>query len=93
VHSEIITVTIPQATWNDFSGDRSRLICVIDINGTFMHLEAFQVHNVGASNEQQPVNEDHQDDFDLLCRYGTEGEFETTEIDGKPYVLVATPFT
>ena len=52
-----------------------------------------QVHFVGRDREQEAVNPRLADDFNLLCRYGSEGQFETTDINGKSYVLVATPFT
>jgi hypothetical protein len=92
VQSEIITILIPPGMWIDVEGDATRLKCVISISGTRMHLEAIQVHYVGHDREQEPVNPYHANDFDLLCRYGSEGQFETTEIRGKKYVLVATPF-
>jgi hypothetical protein len=87
-----ITVIVPPARWPSAEGDDSRLICVISINGTFMHLEAIRVRSRGRSRIQQAVHAKHQGDFDLLCQFGSEGQFETTEINGKSYVLVATPF-
>lgn len=93
MQSEIITILIPPRMWLDVSGNASRLKTVISINGTLMHLEAIQVEYIGVDREQHAVNDDHASDFDLLCRYGSEGQFETTDINGHPYVLVATPFT
>lgn len=90
---DIITILIPAGMWRDVEGDGTLLKCVISINGTLMHLEAIQVRYVGPTREQQPAHPGHESDFDLLCRYGSEGQFDTTEINGKPYVLVATPFT
>lgn len=92
MQSEIITIIIPPAMWTDADGDASRLICVISINGTLMHLEAIRVQHVGQSGELRPVNSAHDADFDHLCSYGSEGRFETTDINGESYVLVATPF-
>jgi hypothetical protein len=77
--------------WRDIHGDGSRLHCVISICGTMLHLEALQVHVVGDT--QQAVNPEDDWDFTYLCLFGSEGRFETTEIDGTSYVLVATPFT
>ncbi len=91
MQSEIITILIPPGMWTDV-GDASRLICVISINGTLIHLEAIQVREVGPHRELRPVNSEHDADFDHLCDYGSEGRFETTDINGKRYVLVATPF-
>ena len=47
MQSEIITIIIPPGLWTDADGDASRLICVISINGTLMHLEAIRVRHVG----------------------------------------------
>jgi hypothetical protein len=93
VQAEIITLLIPPAMWLDIDGDASRLKCVLSINGTLMHLEAIHVHYVGRDREQCAVSPRAEKDFELLCRYGSEGQFETTDINGKPYVLIATPFT
>jgi len=93
VQSEIITIIIPPGMWNDIEGDATCLKSVISICGTLMHLEAIQVQYVGRDRVQQAVNPRLEDDFNVLRRYGSEGQFETTDIKGKTYVLVATPFT
>ena len=90
--SESVSLTIPDTAWQFAEGDDSRLICVISINGTSMHLEAIRVRSRGRPRIQQAVNARHHADFDLLCQFGSEGPFETTEISGKHYVLIATPF-
>ncbi len=92
MQSEIITILIPPGMWLDVDHDGSRLKCVISVNGTFMHLDAIQVYYAGRECRQRPVARRLQEDFELLCRYGSEGQFETTDINGKPYVLVATAF-
>ena len=88
---DIIHILIPPGMWRGDRGDATKLHCVISISDTMMHLEAIQVHDVG--DEQQPVNRDLTDDFMYLSLYGSDGAFATTEINGKSYVLVATPFT
>jgi hypothetical protein len=88
---DLIHILIPPGMWRDVHGDASKLRCVISISGTMMHLEAIQVHVV--ADTQQPVNADFADDFLHLSLYASDGAFDTTEINGKPYVLVATPFT
>lgn len=88
---DIIHILIPPGMWRDSRGDASKLHCVISISGTMMHLEAIQVHYAG--DEQQAVNPDLTNDFLYLSLYGSEGPFDTTDINGKSYVLVATPFT
>ncbi len=93
MQSEIIAFVIPPTMWLDVAGDATVLKCVISINGTLLHLEAIQVHYVGRDRELQAANPQFEDDFNVLCRYGSEGQFETTDINGKRYVLIATPFT
>jgi hypothetical protein len=56
-----------------------------------MHLEAIQVQLI--DDVQQVVNPDLAHEFTYVSLYGNEGEFQTTEINGKSYVLVATPCT
>jgi hypothetical protein len=91
MQQDIITILIPTGMWRDDRGDRSKLHCIISISGTMLHLEAIQVQVV--DEVQQPVNPELADDFMYLSLYGNEGMFDTTEIDGKSYVLAATPFT
>jgi hypothetical protein len=93
VQSEPIAIEIPPEVWTSAAGDDSRLICVISINGTPMHLEAIRVRYEGRRRVQQSASLEHASDFDLLCRYGSEGRFETTTINRKRYVLVATPLS
>ena len=88
---DIITILIPPGMWRDDRGDASKLHCVISISGTMMHLEAIQVREVDGV--QEAVNPELSADFTYLGLYGNEGQFDTTEINGNPYVLIATPFT
>jgi hypothetical protein len=88
---DIITILIPPGMWRDDRGDASKLHCVISISGTMMHLEAIQVREVDGV--QEAVNPELSADFTYLGLYGNEGQFDRTDINGKPYVLVATPFT
>ncbi len=88
---DIITILIPPGMWRDDRGDASKLHCVISISGTMMHLEAIQVREVDGV--QEAVNPELSADFTYLGLYGNEGQFDTTDINGNPYVLVATPFT
>jgi len=88
---DMIHLLIPPGMWRDDRGNGTKLHCVISISGTLMHLEAIQVHYAG--NVQASVNEDLADEFTSISRLGSEGTFDVTEINGKSYVLVATPFT
>jgi hypothetical protein len=56
-----------------------------------LHLEAIQVHEVDGV--QQAVSQELEQDFTYISLFGNEGQFATTKINGKQYVLVATPFT
>jgi len=88
---DVIHILIPPGMWLDSRGDGTKLQCIIAICGTMLHLEAIQVRM--NDDVQEPVNPEFTTDFLHLSLYGSEGVFETTEINGKPYVLVAVPFT
>lgn len=88
---DIIHILIPPGMWRDDRDNGTKLHCVISISGTMLHLEAIEVHTVDG--EQQPVNPELADEFTYVCLFGNEGHFDTTEINGKHYVLVAAPFT
>ncbi len=89
---EVIRLRTVLESWRDTHGDSSRLKSLISINDTLMHLEAIQVQLVGDPSVQEAVNEHDAGDFSLVCRLGSEGPLDTTEINGKQYVLFATPF-
>jgi hypothetical protein len=91
VQHDIIHILIPPGMWRDDRGDETKLHCVISISGTMMHLEAIEVREVAGV--QAPVNPEFESDFICIGLFGNEGQFDTTEINGKHYVLVATPFT
>jgi hypothetical protein len=90
---DIITITIPPGMWLDVRGDGTRLTCVFSINGTLLHLDAIEVAYVGSHRTQVASSIRDEEDLALLSQLGSEGPFETTEINGQRYVLVATPFT
>ncbi len=48
---------------------------------------------VGNPRTQVATSIRDEEDLALLGQFGSEGPFETTEINGQRYVLVATPFT
>jgi hypothetical protein len=91
VQHDIIHILIPPGMWRDDRGDGTKLHCVISISGTMMHLEAIQVREVAGV--QAPANPEFESDFICIGLFGNEGQFDTTEINGKQYILVATPFT
>lgn len=93
MQADIITLLIPPGMWLDIRGDGTRLTCVLSINGTLLHLEAIEVAYVGNHRTQIATSIRDEQDLALLSQLGSEGPFETTEINGQRYVLAATPFT
>lgn len=93
MQADIITLLIPPDTWLDIRGDGTRFRCVLSINGTLLHLDAIEVAYVGNHRTQIATSIRDEEDLALLSQIGSEGPFETTEINGQRYVLVATPFT
>lgn len=92
-----ITIEIPEDAWepahedNEEEGERAddRLITTIVINRTPMHLEAWAVENDGDNIQQHPAYPD--DLSNLASAVGADGHFDTTTINGRDYVLVASP--
>lgn len=74
----------------------SRLLTAINVNDTWMHLEAFEVkqadpgHGVYAGGEQIAADPTFEDDVEKLQNM-QDTSFVTTEIMGRTYILVATP--
>lgn len=67
----------------------SRLLAQIEIAGTPMHLEAYEVHDVDGVQTTKAWPEDMNTVFDRL---GIECRLMTTEINGREYILLAQPF-
>jgi len=70
---------------------RSRLTTTIVINGTMFHLDAYEVRD-GAGGYQEAVQGGDNDLNHYAGAAGADGPFSTTTIDGRQYVLFATPF-
>ena len=88
--SETFTLTIPDDEWWDTEGDGSRLLAVLNINGTLHHLEAIRV--IDRDGEQRAWNDSFDEALDALYQFGGEGAFETTEIGDAVYIIAVTPF-
>lgn len=83
--------------WQEVGGDEvpaCRLLAHIRIAGLDMHLEAWEIERdaeglAGMVNVKPETG--RQDDFDTLClMFGC--AFDTTNINGREYVLLATPY-
>ena len=98
VHNPV-KLDIPAAAWEDTSDtsvgrekDGSRLGCTVQIGGVLFHAEAFEAKD--NSGFQTLTNEDLSDTLDALFTIAgdsTDG-FQTTEINGRNYIIVLTPF-
>jgi hypothetical protein len=96
-------LTIPDSYWKPNSdpdiGD-ARLLCAepLEINGLAMHLEAWLVEafeplTEGGRQTNPYVDEDLRNVWHVFSSGGDAGEhFQTMTINGKQYVVVATPF-
>lgn len=80
--------------WQD-TGDetnpKARLLAHIRIGDVDMHLEAWEVFEVPEIGQCAVGASMRDDDHAALCDM-MGGAFTTTEIDGRSYVLVATPY-
>jgi hypothetical protein len=97
--TEKIDIKIPPTAWRpQGEGDdpTSSLIAkpILSIAGVSMHLEAFAVDYRGEGNEMYFVEDPADERIGLLWRAtSTEGPFDTTEINGREYVIIAYPHT
>lgn len=75
----------------DESDPSARLLAHIRIAGLDMHLEAWAV-TTDADGMQQATEETRRaEEFDQLCTM-MDTTFETVEIRGRQYILIATPY-
>lgn len=90
-----VRVEVPLDAWDAIGSDdadpRARLLCTMTINGTYMHLEAWAVQATAAGS--QIVDDGVADEklealYDMMDCSG----FQTTTIEGREYVLLASPF-
>jgi hypothetical protein len=88
-----VAITVPEDAWRESDGEddpRARLRVRLLVNGTRMHLEAWAVaEDDEAGTQEHPAS---PDDLQALgAAVGASKPFTTTVIQGRPYVLVATP--
>ena len=88
-------VNIPSDAWEPTGPDsdpQSRLLACLDVGGYPMHLEAYEVM---IDKHKTQVAANSLFDTNVENAYGV-GEpdkpFETIDINGKTYILVATPY-
>jgi hypothetical protein len=86
------TIPLGAIEWVDSSepGDRSRLLCIIRIGGQFMHLEAYEAIE-DADGTQQFRGSYGEIADEIYHSVGSDGPWYTVEIEGRKYVLIATP--
>lgn len=102
--SDTFHLTIPDEAWRavgEPDGDdpdrvldgREHLICALVINGTSHHLEAHEVDVIRSEEDsyQQFFLYDEQMDH-IHAGVAATGRWTTTKIDGREYVLVASPY-
>lgn len=71
------TIPLEALDWEDPGEDGSQLVTSIRIGHLYMHLEAFEVGTLSIA--------------DTIAAH-FECDFQTIEINGRDYVLIATPF-
>jgi hypothetical protein len=69
---------------------RARLLATIKIGPTHMHLEAYEITEDDQGVQRAVVYD--EDVEKVYAGVNAEGGWQTTEIDGKEYVVIATPF-
>jgi hypothetical protein len=85
---------IPDDSWELAGSDKdlkSRLMTAVRINGTLHHLEAYAVKV--ENHIQEVVDPEFEANYEGICMASEpNGQYQTTEIMGREYVLVMTPF-
>ena len=95
--NKIITdVHIPDDAWEATGSSEddleTRLLAVLCINGTHHHLEAHEV-KISEDDIQEVKDSTFESNYEGMCMASEpDGRYQTTEIRGKEYVLVATPY-
>jgi hypothetical protein len=70
-----------------------RFLARVTIAGCDMHLEAHEVHwDEGPGYDTQEFVADGQSLGDIYQAVSAEGPWETVKINGREYVLIATPY-
>lgn len=85
---------IPFDSWEDCNGDGNYLLTSFTVNGMMMHLEAIAVEYPDPdSGCPAAIEPDCDRTLDALYDCGSlEGRPQTTEMNGKEYVVLAHPY-
>src|SRR6266540_642544 len=93
--SAAIQVPAPEWEWDNEA--RNRGFATVTVNGLPMHLEAIEVAGREADGtgweEMNAADAEYQEELDFVYLVGgADSPFGTVQIEGRDYVLVATPF-
>lgn len=93
-YEDRITVPIPDGWWEpngDLADPLNCLYGTLVIAGLDLHLEAWEIRT--EDEFQTTVSEDYAGEFELLYgAFSADGHFQTTTINGREYVIFASPF-
>lgn len=87
-------VSIPFAEWEQTGseGDESsRLLCTGEINRLPLHVEAYAIKD-DPEYGQTVADATFEYEWHGICALNPDGGFCTVEINGREYVIVASPF-
>lgn len=91
--AKAVRIDIPDDAWEaDCIGvdGPDRLLTTINVNGLYMHLEAWHVR---PDERGDQVCEFDDEAFGLLhTAVGADGSFSTVTIRGREYILIASPY-
>lgn len=86
-------IPLDQITWENSGGQDDPTSCMLakmQIGTLMMHLEAIAVEE-GADGQNRAVNH-HWTDALIAYEEAADARFSTIEINGRDYVLIATPY-
>lgn len=90
-----VNISVPDDLWepNDGLDDPLNALRVtLHVNGYPMHFEAWEVHE-DEDGHQHAVAPEYEENIDALwSAVSGDGRFQTTRINGREYILVASPF-
>lgn len=93
--TNILQLTVPPDAWEEVGDEddpRNRLIATLYLNTLPMHLEAYEVY-VDPDNGLQVTKCSDLADLvvDLHYGFGADGHWQTLDIEGREYLVFASP--
>lgn len=91
---EAPTIPLDALQWDDIGeaeDPKARLLAHICIGPLNMHLEAWAITEDGEGIQAVVSESSRTDDFDRMCTM-MDCTFQTVEIEGREYFLIATPY-